>query len=326
MPSDSGVTGLAVDTSGPREVVYVGFNQSYSGVPNDSPLRNPIVVLSTSTDAGKTFGPPVNINTFLRPKQNIAGKDYDLYLRSGFGSPFLSVHNGTLFAVAGPDLSPLGDRPQPPPEAGAGLSAGSWYAYPMPQLIARSTDQGKTWSIATLGPPIYAGNGSMTGIGWTPKGGSKGTWVVAYGGSPAGSPTTGLADIVVQRSTDDGATWSDALAIDDDTPDQQATSFYPQLAVAPNGRVDVSWQDNRDLSDFNFNVRYTYSTDGGTTWAPNVQINDRPVNFNYGISFNSDIRQPSGVASTNQYAISGRADTRLADDVNQTQDNFSSTA
>ena len=160
----------------------------------------------------------------------------------------------------------------------------------------RSTDQGRTWSISTLGPPIYAGNGSMTGIGWTAKGAAKGTWVAAYGGSPAASPTTGLADIVVQRSTDDGVTWTDAVAIDDDTPDQQATSFYPQPAVAPNGRVDVTWQDNRDLSDFNFNVRYTYSTDGGATWAPNIQINDRPVNFNYGISFNSDIRQPSGVA------------------------------
>ena len=102
----------------------------------------------------------------------------------------------------------------------------------------------------------------------------------------------------------------------------QSGSFYPQLNVAPNGRVDVAWQDNRDTTDFHFNVRYTYSTDGGLTWAKNVKVNDAPINFNYGISFNSDIRQPVGVASTNQYAIVGWADTRHATDLTQTQDNY----
>ena len=165
--------------------------------------------------------------------------------------------------------------------------------------------------------------GNMTGMGWTPKGAAKGTFVLVYPATPATSPTTALADIVMQRSTDGGVTWSSPLAIDDDKPEDQTTSFYPQLAVAPNGRVDVAWQDNRDgVTDFTFNERYSYSTDGGLTWAPNVKINDQPINFNYGVSFNSDIRQPNGVASTNQYAIIGWADTRFADEVTQTQDNF----
>lgn len=320
-PNDSGLTGLAVDTSGPRDVVYVGFDQSFPDAPSDSPLRFPSVMVATSADGGATFGPPVNLNTFPRPTLPINGKDYQLYMRSGFGSPFLIAHDGVLLAVTGPDL-PFNDQPAPPPEAGAGLNPGSWYAYPMPQLIGRSTDQGKTWDIKTLGDPIYAGTGSMTGLGWTAKGGPKGTFVATYGATPGTSPTTALADVVVQRSTDGGVTWTSSLALDDDTPDQQSVSFYPQLAVAPNGRIDVAWQDNRETTDFHFNVRYTYSTDGGATWAHNVQINDQPVNFNYGVSFNSDIRQPGGVAATNQYAIFGWADTRLADDVTQTQDNF----
>ncbi|MCA1657427.1 MAG: glycoside hydrolase, partial [Actinobacteria bacterium] len=307
-PSDDGVTGLVVDASGSRDVVHVGFNQSFPDAPTGSPLRNPIVMVATSTDGGATFPPPVNLNTFPLPTQTIAGKSYNLYMRSSFGSPFLVQHGATLLAVAGPDTGPT-ERPTPPPEAGAGLTPGSWYSYPMPQLVARSTDQGKTWTIKIMGPPIYAGNGSFTGLGWTPKGGSKGTFVAAYGGTPETSPTTGIANVVVQRSTDDGQTWSEPLAVNDESPDLRATSFYPQLAVAPNGRVDVSFQDNRETTDFNFNVRYTYSTDGGATWAPNVKINDRPVNFNYGVSFNSDIRQPGGVAATDQYAVLGWADT-----------------
>jgi len=322
-PNDSGVFGLSVDTSGPRDAVYVGFNQSFPDAPPNDPLRAAHVMVAASTDGGATFGAPIDLNTFQRPTIDVAGKAYSLYMRSSFGSPFLVAHDGVLLAVAGSDFA-FNDQPQPPPEAGAGLTPGSWYAYPIPQLIGRSTDQGKTWTITPLGDPILAGTGSFTGLGWTPKGGAKGTFVATYAATPATSPTIALADIVVQRSTDGGVTWTSPLAIDDDPPELRATGFYPQLNVAPNGRIDVAWQDNRETTDFFFNVRYTYSTDGGATWAPNIKITDRPVNFNYGISFNSDIRQPNGVASTNQYAMIGWADTRNATDLTQTQDNFAS--
>jgi hypothetical protein len=57
-----------------------------------------------------------------------------------------------------------------------------------------------------------------------------------------------------------------------------------------------------------------------------VKVNDRPLNFNLGVSFNSDVRQPPGVASANEYAVFGWADTRLGNDVTQTQDDFSTIA
>lgn len=320
-PSDSGLTGLAVDTSGPRDVVYVGFSQSYPTAPNDSPLKNPIVLLTTSTDGGATFAKPVNINDSVGLTQTIEGKSYPLLMRSSFGAPFMIARNGVLLVVAG-SVTPFNQLPPSPPPSGSGLSPGSFYAVPMPPLIARSTDQGRTWSVATLGPPVYAGVGNQTGLGWTAKGGANGTFVAAYAGAPETSPTTGVADIVVQRSTDGGQTWTDPVAVNDDRPDQQFTAFYPQVGVAPNGRVDIVWQDNRDVADYRFNVRYTYSTDGGGTWAPNVQVNDQPIDFNLGTAFNYDIRQPPGVASANAYAAMGWTDSRLATKVTQTQDDF----
>ncbi len=318
----SSAPGLTVDTSGERDVVSVGYSVNYPDAPTGDPLRLSHVMVATSVDGGATFAPPFDLNSLERPSLTINGKAIPLYMRTGFGAPFLYAHDGVLLAVAGPEFA-AADAPQPPPEAGAGLNPGSWYAFPMPQLIARSTDQGKTWKMTTLGDPILAGTGSMTGLGWTPKGGDNGTFVAVYGATPATSPTIALVDIVMQRSTDGGVTWSSPLAIDDDPPEMYATSFYPQLSVAPNGRVDVVWTDDRGLSDYRFNERYTYSTDGGLTWAKNILVSDKPINFNYGVSYNSDIRQPNGIASTNSYAIIGWADTRNANEVSQAQDNYS---
>jgi len=322
-PNDSSVPGLAVDTSTAKDTVYVGYSQNFPDAPPGDPLRASHVMVAASTDGGATWGAGVDVNSFPRPSLNINGTDYPLYMRTGFGAPFLLAHDGVLLVVAGPEFG-ANAQPNPPPEAGAGLNPGSWYAYPMPQLIARSTDGGKTFEMKPLGDPILAGTGSMTGLGWTPKGGPKGTMIATYGATPATSPTIALVDIVVQRSTDGGLTWTSPLAVDDDPPQQQATGFYPQLNVAPNGRIDIAWQDDRDVTDFHFNVRYTYSTDGGQSWAKNVKINDAPINFNYGISYNSDIRQPVGVASANEYAFIGWADTRNATDLTQTQDNYGS--
>lgn len=68
------------------------------------------------------------------------------------------------------------------------------------------------------------------------------------------------------------------------------------------------------------------ATDGGETWAPNIKATNQPVNFDLGISFNSDIRQPPGVASTNEYTAIAWADPRFADQQTQTQDNVATVA
>ncbi len=309
----SGVTGLAVDTSGSRDAVYVGYSRRFPMATKDSPLNNTPVVVATSTDAGATFAEPVNLNDFSEVTQTIEGKPYPLLMSSSFGRPFLTAHDGVLLAVAD-SRTPFDNQPE-----------GDSYKA-MPLLVARSTDQGKTWAMSTLSPPVFTGAGAQTGLGWTAEGGPDGTFLAAYAATPEGAESSGIADILLQRSTDDGQTWSEPVAIDDDEPADNSTSFYPQLGVAPNGRVDVVWQDNRGLSDFRFNVRYTYSTDGGVTWAENAQVADQPLNFNIGISFNSDIRQPPGVASADEYAAFGWADSRLGDSVTQTQDAFSTRA
>jgi hypothetical protein len=315
-PENTGVFAVAVDTSGGDDVVYLSYRRDWSATaPDGHPLEDRVeAAVSVSTDGGDSFGEPINLNDHSEATMTIAGRSYPLHFQTGFGRPFVTAHDGVAMAVA--NGGPGGDG-EPPEDVYDG-SFGS--ANPM--VLARSTDQGRTWEVSAFTEPIYQAAGSHTGMGWTPEGGADGTWVFAYSATPGQSPTAGRSDIVVKRSTDRGVTWTDPVAINDDDPSDRYASFYPQLDVAPNGRVDVVWQDNRDLTDYLVEVRYSYSADGGETWAPNMGVTDRPINFNFGISFNSDLRQGPGVASTDSYAAIGWADTRFADAKTQTQDNF----
>lgn len=316
-PENTGVPGLAVDSSGSSDVIYVGFSRDWAtSAPEGHELRtHREVAVSVSTDGGRTFSEPNDLNSHSELTMTAAGKPYPLHFQTAFGRPYLMVHEGVAFAVG--DGGPPAKDPPPAADYPGGI-----FGNATPMLVARSTDNGQTWTVSELSEPVYNAAGSHTGMAWTPTGGPNGTIVFAYSATPGNSPTAGRSDIVVQRSTDLGLTWSDPVAINDDDPQAQYASFYPQLDVAPNGRIDVVWQDNRDQTDYRVNVRYSYSTDGGESWEPNMSVADQPINFNLGISFNSDLRQGPGIASTNQYVAIAWADPRFADAETQTQDNF----
>src|SRR6185436_16541505 len=80
-------------------------------------------------------------------------------------------------------------------------------------------------------------------------------------------------DVMLIRSTDGGNTWSSPLRINDDPQGQNRFHWFGALSVAPNGRVDVCWLDSRnDATAATSQLYYSYSTDGGVTFVPNIQI------------------------------------------------------
>ncbi|MHB1535894.1 MAG: sialidase family protein [Acidimicrobiales bacterium] len=309
--NDGPVTGLAVDTSGPQDVVYLGFSRSFPHAPKGSAAAGNHVMVVVSTNGGTTFAPAVNIDKFSHVTETVGGKSYPLVM-SGFGTPYLAVHNGVVVAVGGATGALGVTLPTKP--------------LGKPILVARSTDQGRTWSISKLTAPVVTPTGAQTGMGWTPIGGPQGTFLITYAATP--NEQTYAAPVVdFQRSTDGGRTWTSPVILDDNySKSQLYTSFFPQLNVAPNGRVDVIWWDNRRSHGYAYDIYYSYSTTGGATWSRNVRVTDRPSNFGLGISYNSDVRQPPGVASANQYAAFGWTDTRLATVQTQTQDDFGDVA
>ncbi len=81
-------------------------------------------------------------------------------------------------------------------------------------------------------------------------------------------------DVHFVRSTDGGRTFSAPVRVNDDSKTNNAWQWHGTISVAPNGRIDVVWNDTRNgrgnarLSE----TFYSYSYDAGKTWSKNVPI------------------------------------------------------
>ena len=82
-------------------------------------------------------------------------------------------------------------------------------------------------------------------------------------------------DVMFVRSTNGGQTFSAPLRINDDPINHNKWHWFGTLSVAPNGRLDAVWLDTRNASNnTDSQLFYSYSTDGGNTWSPNVAVSN----------------------------------------------------
>ena len=92
-------------------------------------------------------------------------------------------------------------------------------------------------------------------------------------------------EILMRTSTDDGATWSAPVRVNDDPVGPIRSQFLPYVTLdRTTGTVAVGFHDCRNDNGVpgpggtntipNDDAEYfgTYSTDGGATWAPNVRL------------------------------------------------------
>src|SRR6266478_1501403 len=89
---------------------------------------------------------------------------------------------------------------------------------------------------------------------------------------PPGRSTT---DVMFVRSTDDGATFSAPVKVNDDPVNPSKWHWFGTFSVAPNGRLDAVWYDTRNAANnTDSQLFYSFSTDAGVTWAPNVAVSN----------------------------------------------------
>ncbi len=264
-------------------------------------------MVSASTDGGKTFAPPVEVN-------GGAGADYPWIVVDKAGT----VH--TAFFTRGVG-QPAADPTQ---------TRINGRAQPTPIVHARSTDHGKTWVRQNLDPGnqrIYRTPALATDL-------NTGAIYSVWHGYPdpmnftANSQGKDRTDIYFRASLDGGKTWGDRIVINDD-PQSGVNHESPGISVAPNGRIDVAWYDyrftpravgNAGLQD----VFYSSSSDGGKTFTKNVRITDRSIDRTigvYGGAIGSSINV--GVASTDDAVFFAWQDSRNGRPATQAEDVYS---
>src|SRR5438046_5100571 len=90
--------------------------------------------------------------------------------------------------------------------------------------------------------------------------------------APPGRNTT---DVMFVRSTDGGLTFSAPVKVNDDPVNPSKWHWFGTFSVAPNGRLDAVWHDTRNAANnTDSQLFYSYSTDAGVTWSPNVAVSN----------------------------------------------------
>jgi hypothetical protein len=161
------------------------------------------------------------------------------------------------------------------------LSRGGQY-YP---VVDASFDHGATFTqSSSLIPPDPKNWGDRDFIAVGPDGTVYLTWdygpertsityICASNGSCAFA--TGDLNVVMQKSTDGGKTWSKMSYVSPGFPASGGDSA--PLVVEPNGRIDVLYQGYQitNTTAYTMNPAYSYftsSTDGGATWSKPVAV------------------------------------------------------
>lgn len=320
---------LAVDPTN-SDKLYLAMRWNAWGtdlqpLPADVPFR-PYVAISE--DGGQTWGEPIDI------VRNAEGDE----IYGALSHELVVAPDGTLYSFSREFPAPVPDD-APDPERR--------------MLMFKSTDGGQNWEIRPILEDVEDFSAPYPSI--DP---SNGNLYVVYGGerpAPEGAEET-AEEIYFSVSEDGGESWSEPVQITDDssgasercpegsqesrclpTASTLNDSLTPGIDVAPNGRIDVTWYDFRNdpfaggqggedghqVEQRYWDVYYTYSGDGGTSWSPNIRVTKTTVDGAEGATFNNmDVRGPMGIASTDDVAYVAWADSRPSGDTSDAEDAY----
>ncbi|HWB73262.1 MAG TPA: hypothetical protein VG452_13700 [Egibacteraceae bacterium] len=254
--------------------------------------------VAVSEDSGRSFSDPVDV----------AGD-----VEGWMSEPHLAVGgDGALLVFFGENTKPAKEAPE-------GTLASPAHLY-----LAVSRDGGRTFAqqaiftrdpkeedwLSAPAPAVDRDTGHV---------------YVAWEETGAGAPF-----VAFMRSVDGGRSWSDPVAVNDAQPQREWSfnEFFPSLDVASDGRIDVAWYDWRNDVTFSEgaeenrlqDVYYSYSSDGGQTWAANLKVNDRAIDRSLGVAQEYGVKGPIGLASATGLAYVAWDDTRNSSDQTHSQD------
>lgn len=315
---------------GPSGAFYYTF--SSARVDDDlRPLEGESVLVARSTDGGRSFEPaevavpggPIGV-AYVRPSLNVVdgGDGRDRLLLSFWecdtsGCPRThfaqSLDAGSTFS--GPvlvSLAPGGNGPSVPvvdADDTVYITFLRRFTDADTDLVlARSTDGGASFTNTAFDRQPTIGRDYDAPELATSVDGR--TLFTVFSDNRQGRP-----DVFFRSSTDGGDTWGESVLLNSFN---SGASYLPQLAVGPEGRVDVVYyQRSGDSSD---NVIWTYTIDGGETFSRELQLNDGSIDRDVGYSNEVGDSYGPDVASVPAAALVVWSDSRLGTGLTDTQD------
>ncbi|CAA9517085.1 MAG: GH33 [uncultured Solirubrobacteraceae bacterium] len=270
----------------------------------DSPRAINRIMVTTSQDSGRTWGGKVSAS----PSEHTAIESSEIVLG----------RNDTLYVAW---------RTRTPQASGTGFEPEGTV------VVGRSTDQGQTWTnvpaagvkgfvyTGPVGAPYSRTPNPFTAstfprLAADPRSGNV---YLTYGNGER-PLTQGQVrgadhfihkdlDVYFQRSTDGGNTWSDPSRLNQQAPIQFeiTQTRHPRMSVAPNGRLDVVWQDRRhwylgpaketgitgvcththsECDEARIgDTYYRSSANGGASFSRERRITDRHINNDVGYDY-----------------------------------------
>jgi hypothetical protein len=262
---------------------------------------NPIEA-ARSDDYGKTWSAPVQVSSPSRqrviapaPAVGHNGAVYVAYMDLGADKlDYEGEHNG---------------RGGPP------------YPGPYTLVVARSLDAGSTWEQSTVDAGIVPESRFVVFLPTFPSiAVARSGWVYVAYQDGRYSPS----DVDLWSLAPRGSSWSGPVRVNDTKPHDGTSQYLPELAVAPDGRLDVLYYDRRhDPANVMNEVSLQSSFDHGEAFTHSIRLSSRPFSSRIGYGAKEglpDLGSRLGLISGNDWALGVWTDTRAGTPATQKQD------
>jgi len=98
------------------------------------------------------------------------------------------------------------------------------------------------------------------------SGGPRNGWIYIVTAEKNLAPAGTDPDVIFHRSTDNGATWSAGIRVNQDALNNGKIQYFPAMRVDDGGGINIIYYDDRRTASDSAEVFLSRSTDGGSTW------------------------------------------------------------
>lgn len=301
-------------TESAADEVEVNF-QAHMAIDPDNPQL--VYVMWRRSQAGDEPRPPT------RPFMAVSsdggatfGDPFEMLdINPGFDGPRPIVVDGRLFAFYRESAPSTEEGPPQDTQLFVAVSDDQGQSWGEPTLIAAALD-------ASEPIPLYDRDANLFHVVWHDN-------------------RHGDLDVFYSRSSD-GASWREAVRLNDDEIENDIGQYYPQISQSPGGRLDVAWYDYRndpgpppapeepgeplDLGSNLGTIHSVYhvgSDDDGESWGENLRVSDVPIDRSIG-TWNEQyfVVVPVSITSWDDQVLVAWSDTRNGTAASGTQDIF----